>query len=100
MLFICKLYKAGSTMTAGVRDDNGRSPLDVVLNEGCKDNGRVGLYLMKHHRCVDEQDKAKLLCKACQRGNLDVVKELVEQHNVDLNGEYITCFDLYYILEP
>ena len=93
MLFICKLYKAGSTctLTAGVRDDNGRSPLDVALDEGSEDNGRVGLYLIKHHGCVDEQDKAKLLCKACQRGNLDVVKELVEQHNVDPNCEYITC---------
>ena len=93
MLFICKLYKAGSTctMTAGVRDDNGRLPLELALDEESKDDGRVGLYLIKHHGCVDEQDKAKLLCKACQRGNLDVVKELVEQHNVDPSGEYITC---------
>ena len=79
------------TLTAGVRDDNGRSPLDVVLDEINLDDGDVGLYLIKHNGCVDEQDKAKLLCKACQRGNLDVVKELVEQHNVDPNGEYITC---------
>ena len=93
MLFICKLYKAGSTCTmiAGVRDDNGRLPLELALDEESKDGGDVGLYLMKHHGCVDEQDKAKLLCKACQRGNLNVVKELVEQHNVDPNGEYITC---------
>ena len=79
------------TLTAGVRDDNGRSPLDVVLDEKSEDDGRVGLYLMKHHGCVDEQNKANLFCKACQRGNLDVVKELIEQHNVDPNGEYITC---------
>ena len=79
------------TLTAGVRDDNGRSPLDVALDEGSWDNGRVGLYLIKHHGCGDEQDRAKLLCKACKEGNLDVVKELVEQHNVDPNGEYITC---------
>ena len=91
MLFICKLYKAGSTMTAGIRDDNGRSPLDVVLDEGSRDNGDIGLDLIKHHGCGNEQDKAMLLCKACQRGNLDVVKELVEQHNVDPSGEYITC---------
>ena len=62
----------------------------MALDKGSEDDGDVGLYLMKHHDCVDEQDKAKLLCKACQRGNLDVVKELVEQHNVDPNGEYIT----------
>ena len=91
---ICKLYLAGCTctLTAGVRDDNGRSPLDAALDEGSKDNGDVGLYLMKHHGCVDEQDKATLLCKACQRGNLDVVEELVEQHNVDPSGEFTTCY--------
>ena len=92
-------------MTAGVRDDNGRSPLDLALDEGSKDNGDVGLYLIEHHDCGDEQDKAKLLCKACIWGNLDVLKELVEQHNVDPNGEYnivlhVICFDLYYVHEP
>ena len=90
--FIYKLlYIQVYTLTAGVRDDNGRSPLDVALDEGSRDDAHVGLYLIKRHGCLDEQDKAKLLCKACQRGNLDVVKELVEQHNVDPNGEYITC---------
>ena len=63
----------------------------MALDEDSWNNGRVGLYLMKHHGYDDEQDKAKLLCNACQRRNLDVVKELVEQHNVDPNGEYITC---------
>ena len=84
-------------MTAGVRDDNGRSPLDVVLDEGTWDNGDVGLYLVKHHGCGDEQDKVKLLCKACCRRNLDVVKELVEQHNVDPKGEcipHVSSFNL------
>ena len=91
---ICKLYLSGCTctLTAGVRDADGQSPLDVALDEGSEDNGDVGLYLMKHNGCGDEQDKAKLLCKACQRGNLDVVKELVEQHNVDPNGECTTCY--------
>ena len=90
------------TLTAGVRDDNGESPLDVALDEGSVDNGDVGLYLIKHHGCGDEQDKAKLLCKACKWGNLDVVKELVEQHNVDPNGEcmlHVICFDLYCSLQ-
>ena len=81
----------GVSLTAGVRDDNRRSPLDVALDEGSVDNGDVGLYLMKHHGCGDEQDKAKVLCKACGAGNMDLVKELVEQHNVDPTGEYITC---------
>ena len=64
----------------------------MALDERSDDDGDVGLYLIKHHGCGDEQDKAKLLCKACRWGNLDVVKELVEQHNVDPNGEYITCY--------
>ena len=63
----------------------------MVLDEGSGDSGRVGLYLIKHQGCGDEQDKSKLLCKACERGNLDVVKELVEQHNVDPIGEYYDC---------
>ena len=77
------------TLTAGVR--NGQSLLDQALDEGSEDNGDVGLYLIKHHGCGNDQDKAKLLCQACEWKNLDVVKELVEQHKVDPNGEYITC---------
>ena len=63
----------------------------MALDEESEDNGDVGLYLIKHHGCGDEQDKAELLYKACECGNLDVVKELVEQHNVDPNGEYYDC---------
>ena len=66
----------------------------MVLNSWSEGNRDVVLYLIKHHGCVDEQDKAKLLCEACVHGNLDTVKELVEQHNVDPNGEcnYVTCY--------
>ena len=95
MFFICKLYQAGftCTLTAGVHDGTGRSPLDMALDKGSVDNGDVGIYLIKHHGCGNKQDKAKMLCKACRRGNLDFVKELVEQHNVDPNGKYIiTCY--------
>ena len=63
----------------------------MALVEESRDDGRVGLYLIECHGCGDKQDKAQLLCKACKCGNLDVVKELIEQHNVDPNGEYITC---------
>ena len=50
----------------------------------------VALYLT-NHGVDDEQDKARLLCEACKWGNLVVMKELVEQHNVDPNGEYYDC---------
>ena len=86
------LYIQVYTLTAVVRDDNGQSPLDVALDEESEDQGHVGFYLMKHHGCGDEQDKTKLLCKACKWGKFDAAKELVEQHNVDPNGEYITCY--------
>ena len=44
-----------------------------------------------NHGVDDQQDKARLLCEACYWGRLDVVKELVEQHNLDPSGEYYDC---------
>ncbi len=70
----------------------GRSPLKAVLDSlnifsyrGCVD---VALYLIKCG-CGGEEDKVKLLYKACSVGKLDVVKELVEQHGIDPNGEIV-----------
>ena len=73
---------------ADVKDGHGRSPLDLVLEnvnmfDGCND---VALYLI-NHGCGDDEDKNKLLCGSCQLGRLDVVKELVEEHNCDPKGE-------------
>ena len=48
----------------------------------------TALYLI-NHGLHDEQHK--LLCEACKWGDLDVVKKLVEQHNVDPSGEYSDC---------
>ena len=70
-----------------VRDDEEQSPLDLALedlyNDDCVD---VALYLI-NHGCGDDKDKDKLLCRACWRGSLDVVKELVKKHDRDPNGE-------------
>ena len=78
--------------TSGVRDGQGRSLVDTTLDEFDDRDLRLDIALfLTNHGVDDEQDKARLLCEACKRGNLDVVKELVEQHNVDPNGEYITC---------
>ena len=83
------------TFTSGVRDGQGRSLVDTTLTQMDEfDDRDLGLDIalfLTNHGVDDEQDKAKLLYKACEWGNLDVVKELVEQHNVDPNGEYITC---------
>ena len=93
------------TFTTGVRDGQGRSLVDMTLtnmDEYDTDRGLDFALFLINHGVDDEQVKAKLLCKACKWGNLSVVKELVEQHNVDPNGEYITryLFDVCNILEP
>ena len=83
------------TSTTGVRDGQGRSLVDTTLAnmydyDDPDDGLDIALFLI-NHGVDDEQDKANVLCKACDWGNLDVVKELIEQHNVDLNGEYYDC---------
>ncbi len=72
-----------------MRDDEGRSPLDIALEnlddyDDCVD---VALYLMSRGCACGDEDKAKLLCGACLYGKLDVVKELVQQHKVDPKSE-------------
>ena len=45
----------------------------------------IALYLISHG-CGSDKDKGKLLITACRSGELKVVKELVEQHNVNPKG--------------
>ena len=72
-----------------VRNDEGQSPLDVALEVTyCSIN--VALYLI-NHGCGDDEDKDKLLYKACGWAELDVVKELVEKHGRDPKGKYTMC---------
>ena len=73
-----------------MRDDEGWSPLDKALgglydyyDDDCMD---VSLYLMSRG-CSGDKDKAKLLCAACEYGKLGVVKELIEEHEVDPKSE-------------
>ena len=83
------------TSTTGVRDGQGRSLVDMTHTHMYEyDDPYCGLDIalfLINHGVGDEQDKAKVLCKACDRRNLDVVKELIEQYNVDPNGEYYDC---------
>ena len=75
-------------MTAGVRDDRGHLPLNIAIMSNYDDDCmEVALYLINRGGTCSDKDKVKLLCKACYWGKLDVVKELVEQHKVDPNGE-------------
>ena len=66
-----------------VKNDHGESPLDTAVRASQSD---IALYLMNVHGCGDK-DKGRLLTKACQSGTLKMVKELVEQHNINPKGE-------------
>ncbi len=72
-----------------MRDGEGESPLDRALEdlhyEDCMD---VALYLMSRGCACGDEDKARLLCVACDHGKLGVVKELVEQYKVDPSSKY------------
>ena len=78
-----------------VVNGNNESPLDKAMGnlfwrEGCVD---VGLYLI-NNGCGNNSTRAKLLCGACKRGRLDVVKELVEQHHIIPSGKHSTRYCL------
>ena len=73
------------TPLTDIRDDKGRSPLDVAL--ASYSHIDVPLYLI-NHGCGDDKDKAKLLCRACQQNRLDIVKDLVEEQKLDPKGKY------------
>ncbi len=80
-----------------MRDDKGQSPLDVAL--GIPNSEGVTLYLMSRGCVCGDEDKAELLCGACQWGKLGVVKELAEQHKVDPKSECDNvhqCTSVYY----
>ena len=80
-------------VTVDVRDDEGRSPLDLVLKgvgdrwSECGRGFDIAHYLLSCG-CGDKENRIKWLYKACRWGTLDIVKELVERHNVDPNGEH------------
>ena len=76
-----------STFSITDVQDDGKSPLDKALDKGYSDHCDVALYLI-NNGYGNEQDKAKLLCKGCSSGNLDVVRELIEQHKVDPTGKH------------
>ena len=77
--------------TADVKDDQGRSPLDLALSDNVrlgfsddcsKASVEVALYLI-HCGCGGDKERVILLCNASRYGKLDVVQKLVEQHKVD-----------------
>ena len=82
-------------VTVDVRDNEGRSPLDILL-EGMDDwQKRYCGFPIAHYlfSCGygNDEDRVKWLYKGCRWGKLEVVEELVERHNVDPNGEHTHC---------
>ena len=80
-------------LTTGVQDHERQSLLDIILADiddeySAHNPLNIALYLVTHGYGGDE-DKAKVLYEACCWDKLDVVKELVEQHKVDPNGECV-----------
>ena len=67
-----------------MKDDNDDSPLDVALKS---DNIDAAYYLLSHGGEAGKSG-VKLLCGACERGKIDVVKELVEKYKVDPNCKF------------
>ena len=80
-----------------MRDDDDQSPLDRAFHGMYKD-GRFDLvvYLISNG-CGDDTKRAIVLAQACHQGRLDVVKELVEQYEVDPKGEFV-CFSIQCVI--
>ena len=61
--------------------------MENAYNKGCPE---VAHYLMRHGCDGDKKTRIKLLCGACRRGKLDIVKDLVEQQTLDPRSESFT----------
>ena len=78
-------------LSLDVRDDKGRTPLDTAI----ENNTSAAFYLIDHiPGMCDDKERGKLLCRACNSGDLDMVKKLVEEHLVDPKGWYVYCFTI------
>ena len=69
---------------------NGYYDLDEHIKPNADElrDGRMELALhLFSHGHNNESDKAELLCGACGFGKLPVVTNLIEQHQLDPNGE-------------
>ena len=73
-----------NTYHIDARNEDGDSLLDEAIKHDELDSA---LFLI-NHGCGSDEDKVKLLCKACQQGELKMVKELVERHGVNPKGSF------------
>ena len=77
----------------GVNDRDGCSPLEAALIwlynfEGCND----AAICLINRGCGGDKQKAQLLYGACLWGRLDIVKELVELHNLNPNRKWLVLY--------
>ena len=74
-----------------VVDWMGETPLKNAMDwDFCEDNDdcfSVALYLIDHSGCGGDDEKIELLCKACQQGKPDLVKEMIEKYKIDPNSK-------------
>ena len=72
-----------------LKDNEGETPLDKVMAKyPFEDESLINLaYSLVKRGCGCEKDKGNLLCAGCYWYELDMVKDLVEQHKVDPRGE-------------
>ena len=68
---------------------NGETPLGKAINKGHSD---IVHYLIMEKGCVPskhyEGRYPDVLMLACERGQLDLVEKLIEDHHWDITGSY------------
>ena len=90
-MFVCIVY-----ICTDDRDNRNESPLDVALKSN---EIEIAHYLISRSGGGGKQ-VAKLLCGACETGEFDVVKDLIEKYKVDPKGKYTSvCFVLRNLLQ-
>ena len=77
----------------GVNDRDGCSPLEAALIwlynfEGCND----AAICLINHGCGGDKQKAQLLYGACLWDRLDIVKELIELHNLNPSRKWLVLY--------
>ena len=50
----------------------------------------IAAYLLKSGALVNDEELKTLLLQACRYGNLTAVRLVVENHQIDVNGEFYT----------
>ena len=66
----------------GVKDGDEDSPLDKVVGMDYSDR----MFHLVNNECGGNKFKDAAIIEACRYGRLEVVKKLIEQHNINPKG--------------